>query len=165
MASIGALKVGIAVVCVAGAAGSYAVCAHLGVASPFPFGAHPRQTVRSHAASARHAAAANHLSRHSAVVSVAASARLQARETAPVALPPMSSITHSTHAIHRHMSALEQTRREFGGPRAQTASSNAVTESTPATGSPVAGNVKAGPAPASPSQIRQTQAEFGSFER
>jgi hypothetical protein len=80
----------------------------------------------------------------------------------------MSSTTHSTHAMHHHMSALEQTRREFGGPRAQTASSKAVNESMTATGSPVTGNATPAPAPApapaSPSQIRQTQAEFG-FER
>ena len=44
VAGVGALKTGIAVVCVAGAAGGYAVCSHLGVLSPIGLHA-PRHAV------------------------------------------------------------------------------------------------------------------------
>jgi DNA-directed RNA polymerase specialized sigma24 family protein len=162
MASIGALKVGIAVVCVAGAAGGYAVCTHLGVPSPFGVGPHPRQAVPSHAASARHAGASRRAPRRAAAASPTASAQPPRLETAGSALHRTSSSTHSTHSLHHRISVLQQTRREFGVARAHTANSSAVSESAPAAGAAAAGS--AGAAPASPSQIRQTQAEFG-FER
>jgi hypothetical protein len=56
MASLGALKVGIAVVCVAGAAGGYAVCSHLGVVSPLGVAPHPHHALTHHVTAYLHPA-------------------------------------------------------------------------------------------------------------
>jgi DNA-directed RNA polymerase specialized sigma24 family protein len=161
VASLGALKVGIAVVCVAGAAGGYAVCAHLGILSPPGFGPHPRQFVRAHAPPSRHRRASHAASRSGVAASVTPTAPPSRVESAPTALSRTSSTSHLTH--HR-LTAVAQTRREFGAPRAQAAGSPAASEPTPAVATPAASTPTAAPAPAPTPQIRQTRAEFG-FER
>lgn len=139
VAGVGAVKMGIAVVCVAGAAGGYAVCSHLGVLSPTN-ALTPKTTapVRHHGA--RHvprrvrAIATRHVS------SSASSARAA---FVPDAAPPRK---------HRrkpaHLTKVAQIRREFSSPPAHSAT--------------VEG--RASPPSEDPQQVAQIQTEFG-FEK
>jgi DNA-directed RNA polymerase specialized sigma24 family protein len=156
VAGLGALKVGLAVVCVAGAAGSYAVCAHLGVVPPLGFAPHPHRVTRSrpvHTSSTR--AAAN---RSPSVAVTAPAPRVEPQRTHSTVLAQTSG-SSTMRPVHHRVSAIAQTRREFGGPVAKSA------ESTPTASTPSpAADPKSAPPSVSTAQTRQTQAEFG-FER
>jgi DNA-directed RNA polymerase specialized sigma24 family protein len=157
VAGLGALKVGLAVVCVAGAAGSYAVCAHLGVVPPLRFAPHPHHVTRSrlvHASSQR--AAANGSPR---VAVTAVKARVEPRR-ADWATVAQASKSPAERPVHHRVSAVAQTRREFGAPVARSADSTPSAASTP----PRASSPKSSQPSVSTTQTRQTQAEFG-FER
>jgi hypothetical protein len=161
MASLGALKVGIAVVCVAGAAGSYAVCAHLGIFSPPGFGPHPRQRVIASPFPSRHRLASHISSR----------ARVPGLVTDPIPSSPVESATvatghrsSTTRAKHHHWTTVAQTRREFGPPVAHAADPVSAAEPSSAVATHTASPAAASSAPASTHQARETQAEFG-FER
>ncbi|MGH2850094.1 MAG: hypothetical protein ACRDLP_05700, partial [Solirubrobacteraceae bacterium] len=140
LAGAGALKVGIAAVCVAGAAGGYAACAHLGVlpglglSSP-PAAVHRTEHRRDRAAVTPH------------------------RRVRFVAPAPSVSLTAAaaTHVIAaRRIPAIAQIRLEFGAPRAHVSSAGTSVDHT---------DLASTRAPAAtPRQARQTQAEFG-FER
>ena len=156
MATASAIKVGIAAVCVAGAAGSYGVCSKLGVLPSHGRG-EPRHALVAPGAAPRRA-------QRSARVR----ARRERRRVPYVPVPPATSTSVTTVApVHRvvvtHMRAIEQIRREFGSPPAHTAASGtAVAYSPPTSTTSTAPSPRA---PASSSrQASQAQAEFG-FER
>jgi hypothetical protein len=135
LAGAGALKVGIVAVCVAGAAGSYAACSHLGVLPALGLA-----QVRHHAGHHRTPTAPH---RHRAVGVGHGDAHA---ETAP-AQPAHMGLTSSQPAVvaseatsseritaraaaparHRtsHLTAVEQIRREFGAPLGRAASAGA----------------------------------------
>ena len=149
LAGVGALKVGIAAVCVAGAAGGYAVCARLGVLPAIGIGLghqmahqaahHPRRAARRRDGAAPPPAA------HARVPSVVvASAGRAGHGQLPV-----------------RVSAIAQIRREFGSPPARTASATSLG------GGGATSSTSGGPAPVpvvSKAQTSQTQSEFG-FEK
>ncbi len=144
LAGAGAIKVGIAAICVAGTVGGYAACAHLGVladlagsvATPTHHGGSaPPRSVPRRIAAVRH-------------------------------VVPAPSVT--TQPTHREApaqgrltptSAIAQVRREFGAPPAR-ASSGA----PPLTIRLTATAASAAMSPQTSAQVRQTTAEFG-FER
>ena len=146
LAGAGALKVGIAAICVAGTVGGYAACAHLGVLSGLSGWV---ATPPHHGGSARprgvplRIAAVRHVH-----VAPAHSATTQPthRET-----PAQRQLTPT--------SAIAQVRREFGAPPAR-ASSDAPTRRTRLAATPASAAVS----PQTSAQVRQTTAEFG-FER
>jgi hypothetical protein len=161
MASLGALKVGIAVVCVAGAAGSYAVCAHLGIFSPPGFGPHPRQRVIASPSSSRHRPLSHAFSRARVTGLVTDPTPASRVESATVATSHRSSIAR---VKHHHLTTVAQTRREFGPPVAHAADPVSADEPSSAVATQTASPAAASSAPASTHRVRQTQAEFG-FER
>ena len=159
LASLGALKVGMAVVCVAGAAGSYAVCAHLGVVPSLGLTQHAhrvalrqkpsRSTVHQRDVTSR----ARSGLRNETVTSQTPAPEVAATRTGTVA----RSVTHQTH---RRVSAVAQIRREFATPPAHAAAAPSP-GTLPSTTQPA--SPQAAPPPTT-GQTRQTQAEFG-FER
>ncbi len=151
LASVGALKVGIAAVCVAGAAGSYAVCAHLGVVPAIGIGlgqqvkhqaaAHPRGSAKRRFRAAVPASASE-----ARRASVGAGGGVRRRPAPPTA----------------RVSAIAQIRREFGSLPVRTASATRI-----GTGGLRSSTSGAGPsqsAAAARAQTSQTQSEFG-FEK
>jgi DNA-directed RNA polymerase specialized sigma24 family protein len=145
LAGAGALKVGIAAVCVAGAAGGYAACAHLGVLAGLGLSPPSTPIHRTHHQPHRVTVVATHR-----VVTATRSPSVSLAATTP------PSATRHVVSTHRRVPAIVQIRREFGTPRAR-ASSAGATVAPPARATPV------GPIAATP-QERQTQTEFG-FER
>jgi hypothetical protein len=140
LAGAGALKVGIAAVCVAGAAGGYAACAHLGVLPGLGLSSPPAAVRRTEQRRDR-AAVAPH------------------RHVRVVAPPPSVALTAvaAKHVIAaRRIPAIAQIRLEFGAPRARASSAGTSVDH--------ADLAPARPPAATPRQARQTQAEFG-FER
>jgi DNA-directed RNA polymerase specialized sigma24 family protein len=154
VAGLGALKVGIAVVCVAGAAGGYAVCSHLGVVPLFGFAAHPRHLAASHETASTHQDHARATSR-----------RVLRPPARPSPTPTPTLDTPASQKLQprpRPTTAVEQIRREFGAPRARIASSTRTVTTTPTIRAQVPNSTETAQ-PSTP-QARQTQAEFG-FER
>ena len=156
MASLGALKVGIAVVCVAGAAGSYAVCAHLGVLPPLGLVQHHRHLAADHPTDPRHRNVGRPTVRPTGTDPARASVQLSPTATAAA---PESNVLQPRL---RHITAVEQIRREFGVQRAHTATSTHSVTATPTIATPASSSTQT--APPATRQARQTQAEFG-FER
>jgi DNA-directed RNA polymerase specialized sigma24 family protein len=154
IAGIGALKVGIAVVCVAGAAGSYAVCAHLGVMPALGFAQHAHQMAVIRRTPTPRTPVVRHRSRSVAVTGVTAGAVVRH----PGSTGGAATLKSATARPTRHrVSAVAQTRREFANPLAQSASTTPTVAPTPAAAT-------AASLPVPTSQARQAQAEFG-FER
>ncbi len=199
---------GIAAVCVAGAAGSYAACAHLGVLPTLGLVAPPHQSDRARAAAVRHDRANGHhrdahdrrgsvalrVTDHAATRTTPASAALTTTHPASV------SVTVTTHRPHisavrqielefgrrpvrlasaghartgrRRSAAIGQIEREFGTHPARLAStgvvdagSGAVSSMTAAAGDGAPASAARAPAtPQTPTQAKQTAAEFG-FEK
>jgi DNA-directed RNA polymerase specialized sigma24 family protein len=153
LASVGALKVGIAAVCVAGAAGSYAVCAHLGVLPAIGIGlghqvkhqaaAHPRRSAKRRFRAAVPASASE--ARGSSVGAGAGGGGRDRRVLRPV-----------------RVSAITQIRREFGSPPVRTASATRV--GAGGSRSSTSGARSSLSAAAARAQTSQTQSEFG-FEK
>lgn len=138
VAGVGAVKIGIAVVCVAGAAGGYAVCSHLGVLAPL--GSGPARS----AAVVRHHPSVEHL-RHrpdTPNVTTHASTAIVPLSYAPEAAPRP---THRRKATR--LTAVAQIRREFSRPPAHAATVE-----------------PAAPPTKSEQQAAQIQTEFG-FEK
>jgi DNA-directed RNA polymerase specialized sigma24 family protein len=157
IASVGALKVGIAVVCVAGAAGGYAVCARLGGLPPV--GVSPP----SHATAMR--SDSRHHAKPTARSTPAGTVRPPAITSAATAASATTAAPAVRHAQRRRVSAIEQIRREFGTSQAHTATAaGAGTTTSTAIPTPAASgsSVSATPTPSAPT--KQTQTEFG-FER
>jgi DNA-directed RNA polymerase specialized sigma24 family protein len=144
VAGVGALKVGLAAICVAGAAGGYAVCARFGV---LPSVGLPRPA--AHVTAVRRPTAHRHL--HLLV-----SPTVMAARDATV-LAPTIAATRRAHPAH--VSAIVQTRREFGHASAHAASQSSVASAV-ALPAPAGGAAK----PAGSAELNQTQAEFG-FEK
>jgi DNA-directed RNA polymerase specialized sigma24 family protein len=140
LVSAGALKVGIAAVCVVGAAGTYAACSHLGVlpvlglaqaphvvASPShaaPGGrdrADARKRARAgirrreHPARARRRRADRRAHRATGVTRTVESTT--ATTAPPVVAPPPSTVRAVRRVRRRRLSAIAQIRLEFGRPR------------------------------------------------
>jgi DNA-directed RNA polymerase specialized sigma24 family protein len=161
VAGLGALKVGLAAVCVAGAAGSYAVCARLGV---LPGIGLPRAP--AHIAAARQRAG---LLRTRHRRRAAAGSTAPAHVSVALAPPPAHVVLHIGAT---RVSAVVQIRREFGGAVARSASGTGVGGGGSAaagadgtrvsTSTPSAGAVRTPPATAA--QVSETKAEFG-FEK
>ena len=160
MASLGAVKMGIAMLCVAGAAGSYAACSSLGVLPPLGFAPHPRQAVQT--APARGLPKTSH--RSSSRLAVVTEPPNVGTPRAGRAPTTARTSTSRVHAVRHRIGALEQTRREFGVHRAHPASASSPAATTSGSVSAVPVNSTPAPSPASPGQARQAQAEFG-FER
>jgi hypothetical protein len=175
MAGVGALKVGLAVVCVAGAAGSYAVCARLGVLPGLGYPRHqliaPRPAARRRVRPAERARArVTSRPESRRTPKAAATTVTTATTSAPIVAvrPAAAAVAHHTRPAR--VSATAQIRREFGAGPARAASGihgggGAAASSTgggAGTASPAA------PASASSAAARaqtsQTQAEFG-FEK
>jgi len=169
MAGVGAVKVGLAAICVAGAASSYAVCAHLGVLA-WVGGEHHAYTASRAPHATRslvdtRAGAHRHDARRKAGATthtVAVSAQL-----APVA--PAAALAVRRRVATR-VSALVQIRREFGNPPARVAAFGSASTRGPSIGSTLAAARSpvhaptAGIAAQSPAAVSQTQTEFG-FEK
>ncbi len=148
IAGVGALKVGIAAVCVAGAAGSYAVCARFGVLPSVG----PLRPA-AHLATNNHRLPLRHAQRHIVV-------RSHDQATVPAtAVVPVEAVRR---VAPTHLSVIAQTRREFGVPPARVASSNRVSRSNPPRVSSVGGAAVS--SAATPAAVSQTKAEFG-FEK
>jgi hypothetical protein len=150
LASVGALKVGIAAVCVAGAAGSYAVCARLGVLPAIGIGL-------------------GHQVKHQAVAHDRRSAKRRFRAAIPasasearapsVAVGVAGRDSHEVRPVR--VSAIAQIRREFGSPPVRTASATSIGGGGSL--SSTSGGPSMSPA-AAKAQTSQTQNEFG-FEK
>jgi DNA-directed RNA polymerase specialized sigma24 family protein len=151
LASVGALKVGVAAVCVAGAAGGYAVCARLGVLPAIGIGL-------------------GHQVAHQAVVHHRRPARARLRGAAPPSASQARSPSVVVRAAGRdgldvlpaRVSAIAQIRREFGSPSVRTASATSIGGGG-ATSSTSGGGPSVSPV-VSKAQTSQTQGEFG-FEK
>ena len=152
VAGAGALKVGLAAVCVAGAAGGYAACAPVGL---WPILAVSKAPAASH--HSRNAVAAKRIavSAWERPRTDAAAAGTAPRVTAPVRVTPPPPVRRR-HV--RRVSAIAQIEREFGLPRGRAARVAGTVTSTPTPPPPRVA------AAASTPQTRQTQTEFG-FER
>jgi DNA-directed RNA polymerase specialized sigma24 family protein len=149
MAGAGALKIGLAAVCVAGAVGTYGVCARLGVLPGVGLLRPPAQVDR-----ARPRAAPRHNHRPSTVRTTLVRESVAVAVEVPV--PPVRARRPA------HVSATVQIRREFGVPRAHSASNPGGARSGgPASTAAVSGTSTL---PATRAQVSQTQAEFG-FEK
>jgi hypothetical protein len=149
LAGVGALKVGIAAVCVAGAAGGYAVCARLGVLPAIGIGlghqlAHQAAAHHPHRATARWVGVAPPAAARAPSVAVATAGRA-GHDRLPV-----------------HVSAIAQIRREFGSPPARTASATSIGGGGATTST--SGGAAAALPVVSKAQTNQTQSEFG-FEK
>ena len=139
VAGVGAVKVGIAVVCVAGAAGGYAVCSHLGPLAPISSGHKPRATVV-----ARHPRV-ERVRRRPDTARVTTGAR--------TALTPTRYVSAGAPRPRHHrkatrLTAVAQVQREFSRPPAEAATVD----------------LRASPPPSDAHQVAQTQTEFG-FEK
>jgi hypothetical protein len=150
VAGVGVLKLGLAAVCVAGAVGSYGVCARLGVLPGVGL-LHPRSLV--------------------AITRVRARSHRDPRPSSRPATPPREkvavSVAHSAPpperaAQHARVPAVVQIRREFGAPPAHEASSGgpALTARPASASSASAATL----GPATTAEVSQTRAEFG-FEK
>ena len=143
----GAVKVGIAAICVAGTLGGYAACSHLGVLADLAGSvATPRHhggAIRKRAVP-RHVTAPRHLTRTVAV----------AKHPTQVRSPVSTHVSSTTVT-----SAIEQVRREFGVPPRR-ASSGAAARTTRLAATPA----RAAAGAQTSAQARQTTVEFG-FER
>ncbi|HEY7966957.1 MAG TPA: hypothetical protein VID68_08015 [Solirubrobacteraceae bacterium] len=142
MAGIGAVKVGIAVACVAGAAGGYAVCTHLGLVAPIDFG-HKQPAVT-----------ATHRPPEHARRRIAETTRAQhttERRVSPRAgyVPSLAPPRHERQVPH--LSKVAEIRREFGTPPARAAAAGSAAAPT-------------SPSPTLAQQTAETQGEFG-FEK
>lgn len=161
MATAGAIKVGIAAVCVAGAAGSYAVCSKLGVLPSLGRG-EPRHALVAPGGAPRRAERAAHVrARHERrrVTYVPTAATIHSETSTSV-----KTVVPAHRIAVTHMPTIEQIRREFGSPPARTAASGtAVTYSPPTSADSTAQSSPRAPASSS-RQASQAQAEFG-FER
>jgi DNA-directed RNA polymerase specialized sigma24 family protein len=148
-AGVGALKLGLAAVCVVGALGSYGVCARLGVVPGVGL-LHPPALVESAGAAARP-------HRHPRRAVAPATPARQPR-TVTVADPPRPTRT----VRHARVAAIVQVQREFGVPPAHAASgaSGALSNARAST----ADLTTVTAAAATRAQISQTKAEFG-FEK
>jgi DNA-directed RNA polymerase specialized sigma24 family protein len=151
LASVGALKVGIAAVCVAGAAGSYAVCARLGVLPAIGIGL--GHQVKHHAVARDRRPAKR---RFPATVAASPS---DARGPS-VAVGVAGRDSHDVRPVR--VSAIAQIRREFGSPPVRTASATRVGGGG-SLSSTTGGGPSMSPA-AAKAQASQTQSEFG-FEK
>jgi len=179
LVSVGAVKIGIVAVCVAGAAGGYAACSHLGVLPGLGLGhgpphaavprhtAAPRQRPRVHTVAAVHlthpelhllALAASVPGRRAAHTTPAAWAAASpgAAAEAPAVhpatgMPTATAPTPEHRAGTRHLTVAEQIRREFGRPVGRLATVHARSLAT-ASGSATA---------ASRTAIEQIRREFG----
>jgi hypothetical protein len=157
IASVGALKVGIAVVCVAGAAGGYAVCARLGGLPPV--GASLPAHAKAIYPDSRHRAAQKARSSPAGTGRPAAIASAATAASTTTVAPPVP------HAQRRRVSAIDQVRREFGTPPAHTAAATgAAAAPSRAIPNQVASGSSASPTPTLSPPTKQTQTEFG-FER
>lgn len=144
LAGAGAVKVGIAALCVAGTVGGYAACAHLGVLASLA-GSLP--TPHHHGGAVRKRAVVPH------VVAVHRRART---------VPPTTRSTRGPSPVWSHVtvtSAIAQVRREFAVPPRR-ASPGAPVRTTRLAASPAGAPVSF----QTSAQARQTTAEFG-FER
>jgi DNA-directed RNA polymerase specialized sigma24 family protein len=151
-AGVGALKVGIAAVCVAGAAGSYAVCARLGVLPVLGSRSHQHPAIMHRRTVPQR--------RVHAIVRRRATPPVALVHAPPVAVGPPVRVVQRTRPAR--VSAIVQIRREFGTSRGRSASATHGGSGGSATSTGGGGAVIA-PA-ASAAQTKQTQAEFG-FER
>jgi DNA-directed RNA polymerase specialized sigma24 family protein len=146
LAGAGVLKIGLAAVCVAGAAGSFAVCARVGLLPDVGLLRAP-----AHALSHRHPASMRR--EHPSPPDGELAAR-SALEMPALAAP--SSASRAPRATR--LSDAAQIELEFGQPQARAAS---VAPASPSSGA----LASASPAPPqTPAQISQTKAEFG-FEK
>jgi DNA-directed RNA polymerase specialized sigma24 family protein len=139
VAGVGAVKVGIAVVCVAGAAGGYAVCSHLGVLAPLSSGPTPRASVATHHPRVKH------------VRSRPDKPKIAPRSSAapvPTSYVMDAAPRRKHHRKATRTTAVAQIRREFSRP--------------PAHGATV--EHRASPPPSDGAQVAQIQTEFG-FEK
>jgi hypothetical protein len=184
----GALKVGIAAVCVVGAAGTYAACSHLGVLPGLGIPgitrhAKPRErtvAVRREPRRQRRTEPSQTRSQHRRRAVDAHHAAASAGSVAPAVDPAPTPVTQ-TLAVRRdvrRLSRIAQIRREFGRPPSRAAAARAQPVASASGGSTAAAGAatsSTGAAPASPAsgrappaqsatQAGQTQAEFG-FER
>jgi DNA-directed RNA polymerase specialized sigma24 family protein len=165
---VGAVKAALAALCIAGAAGGYAACAHLGVVPPLSFWSSPGHTVAPRVAPRR-----------------AAPRRPAARKTAvSAAAASHSTVVASAGAVTRRMSDAAQVRLEFSSPPARSSSSGKTTvrsvrvsasaaavlggtthpSSYGITAAAAAASSASPPAVQSAANARQTASEFG-FER
>ena len=151
LASVGALKVGIAAVCVAGAAGSYAVCAHLGVLPAIGIGLGQQ---------VKHQAAAHH--RRSAKRRFRAAVPASGSEARGASVGTGGAVPRRQDPPPVRVSAITQIRREFGSPRVRTASVTSIGTGGSRTSTSGAGSSLS--AAAARAQTSQTQSEFG-FEK
>jgi DNA-directed RNA polymerase specialized sigma24 family protein len=158
IASVGALKVGIAVVCVAGAAGGYAVCARLGGLPPAGASRPPAHTIAIHPHS--HARAAQESrSTPAGTGSPAAITSAATTASATTVAPPVR------HAQRRRVSGIDQVRREFGTSPAHTAAAaGAGPAASTAIPTQAASGSSAGATSTPSPPTKQTRTEFG-FER
>jgi DNA-directed RNA polymerase specialized sigma24 family protein len=148
MASVGALKIGLAAVCVAGAVGTYGVCARLGVLPGVGVLRPPAQVEHPRPRAAL---------RRSHRPSTPGTTLVRATVVAPAELP-VSPVRASRPA---HVSAITQIRREFGVPQAHSASNPDARSGVPVSAAAVG---ETSTLPATQAQVSQTQAEFG-FEK
>jgi hypothetical protein len=149
LASAGVLKIGLAAMCVAGAAGGYAVCARLGVVTTLRLGLpSPHSTLRHH----------GHVSHTRPQQPV----RQVSQATATTAASVTVHGDRITVLYHHHLSAIAQIRREFGAPPAKAATVGTTTSSRGAASMPVEPTASV-PTQSAP-QVKQTQTEFG-FEK
>ncbi len=150
LAGVGAVKVGIAAICVAGTVGGYAACAHLGVLAGL---AHAVGTPHHHGAEVR----IRGIPRRVATVRRVTTTR----RLAPT-VPAATRSTRGQPPAWTHVTvtnAIAQVRREFGVPR-RGAASGAPSRTIRLAATPVSAPVGA----QTSAQARQTTAEFG-FER
>ncbi|HXR13277.1 MAG TPA: hypothetical protein VN740_01375 [Solirubrobacteraceae bacterium] len=157
MAGLGALKVGIAVVCVASVAGSYAACAHLGIVPPLGFAPHP---TRVYATDATTTSPHRNVARARSKRTVTDLAHISGSQSPTAAAPSPKAL----QSRPRRVTAVQQISREFARPRAHAASPTAIATTAPVTTAATQSPSAAVTAPASTPTTRQTQAEFG-FER
>ena len=149
VAGVGALKLGLAAVCVAGAVGSYGVCARLGVLPGVGVLHRPSQVKSTHE---RGGARRGQRSSTRPATPAHESFAPTVVRRAPVA-PPVR---------HPRVRAVVQVRREFGVPPAHAASSASGALSPARASAAAASSVTT--ARATKAQVSQTQAEFG-FEK
>jgi hypothetical protein len=145
-AGVGMLKVGLAAVCVAGAAGGLAVCARFGV---LPSVGLPLPAARAQAV---HHAAEHRRPR------VTVSFQVTPSRNAVAVVAPAIAPRRSDHP--GRVSAITQIRREFGGASVHAASTPSA---APAVAQPASANGRP-PTRADSAKLNQTQAEFG-FEK
>lgn len=153
MASMSALKVGLAAVCIAGAAGSYAVCARFGVLPSVGL---------LHSAPVHHAPARLRVpSRRDSRTLEASKVRSDAIRSTAAATARVRVVRHTRRA---HLTTIAQIRREFGLPPARVASSGIGASPGVSPGQGASGGGVREASRENREQVSQTQAEFG-FEK